>query len=166
MTIKINSTTTHSTSSSSSHKHHHSHQHHHHHHHKQQQEQYYAQTNETSLVPIDSKLSVPPKPAVRLRTQRLGEKERLVELNHRLEDYLDKVRLLETENNNLIDLIVDLKQKVLANTATVKSDYEFPLTILKNSLNAEMTNEAIARLKLRRLAYLVEVVKMKVERNY
>lgn len=104
----------------------------------------------------------PPKPAVRLRTHRQREKERLVELNHRLEDYLDKVRQLETENNNLIDLITDLKHKMLTNTTTIKNDYEFPLSILKNSVNAEINNEAMARLKLRRMAYLVEVVKMKV----
>lgn len=108
-----------------------------------------------------SELSAP-KPLARIRTQRLREKERLIELNHRLEDYLQKVRLLESENNNLIELISDLKKKMINSTTSVKNDYEFPLNILKNSLNAEMTNEAMARLKLRRLAYLVEVVKMKV----
>lgn len=106
--------------------------------------------------------STPPKPLARMRTQRLREKERLIELNHRLEDYLEKVRQLESENNSLIELISDLKHKMLNSTTTVKNDYEFPLNILKNSLNAEMTNEAMARLKLRRMAYLVEVVKMKV----
>lgn len=103
-----------------------------------------------------------PKPLARLKTQRLRDKERLIELNGRLEDYLEKVRLLETENNGLIEVIADLKQKMINSTATVKNDYEFPLNILKNSLNAEMTNETTARLKLRRLAYMVEMVKLKV----
>lgn len=112
--------------------------------------------------PESASSSSPPKPLARMRNQRMREKERLVELNHRLEDYLEKVRQLESENNSLIELISDMKHKMLNSTTTVKNDYEFPLNILKNSLNAEMTNEAMARLKLRRTAYLVEVVKMKV----
>lgn len=123
-----------------------------------------ADTNhqESSTNGEQSMPTTPPKPLARMRVQRMREKERLIELNHRLEEYLAKVRELESENNTLIELIGDLKTKMMSNTTTIKNDYDFPLVVLKNSLNAEMTNEAMARLKLRRVAYLAEVVKMKV----
>lgn len=118
--------------------------------------------HQSAKPPIHSNGS--PNPALtKLKSQRQHDKNRLITLNQKLEEYLERVKHLEAENNSLIDLIVDMKQRILTNTMTIKSDYEFPLNILKNSLNAEAGNEVVAKLKLRRLNYLVQLMKTQLK---
>lgn len=98
----------------------------------------------------------------KLKTQRKHEKERLRGLNVKLEAYLEKIKNLERQNDTLIELIGELKHRLLSDSDTVKHDFELPLNILKKNLNAEAGHELTAKLKMRRVKYLMEVTRLKL----
>jgi hypothetical protein len=98
----------------------------------------------------------------KLKSQHKHEKNRLQTLNARLEDYLRKVKQLESDNDSLINSIREIKHDIGSSSHAVKDVFDLPLKILKNSLNAEVNKELIARLKMRNFKYLTELMRIRL----